>query len=691
MSISASPYLLVLPQLMSAKKKLGRVAAFYDPTKISLSGFESVCLDATQFREQLRRNMNIILTDEELGALVYLFDKNGDGFIDTVEFKNEFFRLGKQDRERFNYQKAQEKEKHEKRVAKNQAKQQAYLERFSKTNVADHWTEAQQRNAIKKIAHIAFTYDSFKGGLEGFADAKSVEPGVFKELIRRKFETYLSPEETGALVEMFDRADNGKVDTREFVYQFFRIGRREREFHFNKQKEATRAQQEAEIQRRKDIHDRFGELVQAKMVPSTEEDRISALAKITRAAIHFKGDSVFSSNLWKSFESSDLNPTEFKELLKSNFDIILSPGELDAMVRLFDTDNSGEVSCVEFMTTFFRIGLRERSRLLAKKKVEEEKLAKAEKIRLEVREQKAKMQCLTSVVWPVLPNDDEEQLIELPKGPITTAELASLVGVGPGEVITYVMHKHAMLLEPAAYVEVSLVKDVITGHGKRYKEGSSSKNTPASPMRSVAPMIPTGKTGRHNAFLKKRPSLQSAIAPNKGLKGKKSSGSFADLYPKASKDTQDFIRQLELREKDIMGDSEDAESGKTKKKTKKKKNRAESSARSGLGADESGAYASTFEEEDTSRFGPESTLNDWKFSDSGQPKASISMYAGEEFQSRPGTSANSQRGGTGGTGGSADRSGSRSANGHNHSNPRMLQSLDGTSSPGAGGSIAEEY
>ena len=94
MSVSTSPYLLVLPQLMSAKKKIGTVAAFYDPAKVSLAGFDSVCLDATQFREQLRRNLNITVTDEELGALVYLFDKNGDGFIDSVEFKNEFFRLG---------------------------------------------------------------------------------------------------------------------------------------------------------------------------------------------------------------------------------------------------------------------------------------------------------------------------------------------------------------------------------------------------------------------------------------------------------------------------------------------------------------------------------------------------------------------------------------------------------------------
>ena len=674
MSISASPYLLVLPQLMSAKKKLGRVAAFYDPAKISLSGFESVCLDATQFREQLRRNMNIILTDEELGALVYLFDKNGDGFIDSVEFKNEFFRLGKQDREKFNFNKNLEKKRHETQQKKLALKQKKYLERFSRTNVAEEWTDAQQRNAIKKIANIAYTYDSFKGGLEGFAHAKFVEPAVFKELMRRKFETYLTPEETGALVDMFDRDDNGMVDSKEFVYQFFRIGRREREYHFNKNKKHTLHIQDAEIKRKKDIHDRFGSMTLATMVPSTEADRDSALNKITHAAIHFKSDSAFSGNLWKSFESSDLNPTEFKELLKTNFDIILSPGELDAMVKLFDTDNSGDVSCVEFMTTFFRIGLRERSRILAKKRVAEAKLAKAEKIRKEALTQQAKMACLTSVVWPILPDDDEDEPIELGEEPnMHIHDLASILNVGPEEITRYLLDKHAMLVKVDSSVDMSIAKDVIVGHGRKFItwDDKNSKSSPKAPVRSVAPMIPTGSTGRHNAFLQKRPTLQSAIAPNSsksGGKGKKKGKSLADQFPKASKDTKEFIRLLEIQEKEVHSST----------KIKRKGNRSMTTSESIMLQPSTRGGRGTAQGQE-GQFGPESTLNDWKFSDDGQAKAS--MYQGtDEFESRPGTSANSQRSGT--------SPGSRDQNGGSRNNTRMLQPLDGTSDVG---SIAEEY
>ena len=287
---------------MSAKKKIGKVSAFYDPQKVSLSGFDSVCLDATQFREQLRRNINVTVTDEELGALVFLFDKNGDGFVDSVEFKNEFFRLGKQERQKFNNEKKEEKERIEQWHQKHQEQQSRYLEKFSATKVSDTWTEAQEKNAIRKIAKIAFTYDNYKGGLEAFGMCKNVTPAEFKELMRRKFETYLTPEETGALLNMFDRDNNGMIDSKEFVYQFFRIGRNERDFHFNKQKNKTISNLQREKERVSANDEKFNKQVVAKISPASEEDTKNAYEKIRMAATYFKGDSVFSSNLWKSFE-----------------------------------------------------------------------------------------------------------------------------------------------------------------------------------------------------------------------------------------------------------------------------------------------------------------------------------------------------------------------------------------------------
>ena len=41
---SSNPYLMTLPQLMSAKKKIGTVAAYHDPKKNSFAGFTGASL-----------------------------------------------------------------------------------------------------------------------------------------------------------------------------------------------------------------------------------------------------------------------------------------------------------------------------------------------------------------------------------------------------------------------------------------------------------------------------------------------------------------------------------------------------------------------------------------------------------------------------------------------------------------------
>lgn len=70
-----NPFLLTRPELLSAKRKIAQVAYGFDPRKISFKGFECHSLDPTTFREQIRHNLLIHLTNAELGALVTLFDK----------------------------------------------------------------------------------------------------------------------------------------------------------------------------------------------------------------------------------------------------------------------------------------------------------------------------------------------------------------------------------------------------------------------------------------------------------------------------------------------------------------------------------------------------------------------------------------------------------------------------------------
>lgn len=71
------------PDVASVRRKIASVAAYYDPQRQGgLKGFNGAELDPTALKEQLRRNFGIQVTPAELGALVTLFDKDGDGTVD---------------------------------------------------------------------------------------------------------------------------------------------------------------------------------------------------------------------------------------------------------------------------------------------------------------------------------------------------------------------------------------------------------------------------------------------------------------------------------------------------------------------------------------------------------------------------------------------------------------------------------
>ena len=310
----------------------------------------------------------------------------------------------------------------------------------------------------------------------------------------------MSAEETASLINLFDIDNTGRVNCKQFVYQFFRFGRSERDRHFSKQQNLTYVRQEADAMRKASVKERYGKLVLAKMTTASEEDKKTVYEKIRNAATYFKGDSLFSANLWKSFESSVVSPTAFRELLKSNFDIHLSPGELDAVVKMFDENGDGEISCVEFMTLFFRIGLKERSRLLADKREKDAIIMKEEIERIRIKVQKAKDSVLTRVIWPVLPNEDGE-----------TEE-------------DFEYNKGSFMLDPLDVDGMGSSSSSAPMRGTTAPASTSSNPSALSPIHSR---------------ISKKPSMSSILSPNKlGMELSKNSGSLTILYPKASTETK---------------------------------------------------------------------------------------------------------------------------------------------------------
>ncbi len=474
---------------MSAKKKIGQVAAFYDPMKHSFKGFDAIALDPTQFREQLRRNFLVKLTNAELGAIVFLFDKDGDGFVDAVEFTNEFFRLGKIEREKFNISKEEIRTRIEKRKNKFKKERELRLRKLGHITTVSTYTEEDEKNAIRKVAKVAFSYDPVKGGLEGFFTCAALTEPQFREQLRRNFEIQLTPAESAALMNTFDSDKNGTIDCTEFLFHFFRIGRAEKDRHDRVNRERSQKILEDEKMRLEQLKEHFDSLLVANIQTPTEEDKRSIYNKIKLAAYTYKNDSCFG-DLQKSFESTALNPTQFKELLKRNFDINVTPGELGAAIAMFDENGDGEISCAEFMSTFFKIGLKERTEKLKLKNTLDKKIREQEIERKRLLLQAAIEKVKTNVIWPDLPTDDD------------TSDMNSI-------------------------------------------SKSTSQASSTLKRATTAPSV-------YDNPLKKapKPKMSDILSPIKTSSLSKSM-SLVEKFPKASNETKDFLLQIEEQEKKI--------------------------------------------------------------------------------------------------------------------------------------------
>lgn len=517
-------YLLTLPQLLSAKQKIGHVAAFYDPLKSSLKSFDSDALNPTQFREQLRQNFSIILTDEELGAIVLLFDKDGDGTVSSVEFINEFFRLGKLEKEKYLTAQRNERIRKERNKAKDHRDTEAKFLKYAELKVSTTWTKEEEESAIKKMTKLAFTYDPSKGGFKAFFDSVALTGGKFREQMRQSFGIYLSPAETGYLMTRFDKDNNGMLNSQEFLVEFFRIGKVEKEKHTREHAEITETKRLETITRDEQMKEKYGKLLIAKTSPATDADRVSAKKKITEAAMKFNGDSIFA-NLQKSFESAELTPTEFKQVLKANFLLHLSPGELDAIVQEFDKNNDKEISCAEFMSTFYKLQIDERS----KKNVIQNRETKSRmESRLEMQRKKvaaAVSATKTRIVWPVLPMHDDDNNNDNDDEDNDEENGASS-----------------------------------EGHGEEGDSFEGGRHLDGTKPRAATADSSNGYRGRSSqtrkAIVNYRSPFNNPAIRNGNGKGNKDgtgtgTGSFASQFPRASEDTRKFIDDLEDNERKI--------------------------------------------------------------------------------------------------------------------------------------------
>lgn len=183
-----NPFLLARPELISAKKKLALFSSTYDPLKTNLKGFEVYSMNPTEFREQLKNCCQIMLTSEELGALVLLFDtvchcllvclfvswfvemilfnliclflwKDCDGRVNSQAFISEFLRLGNAERRRKVIHQRKVTEQLGRKKEQYQVEREKSLERLSVYTVSTSFTEEEAQSAYSKLALMAQSYE----------------------------------------------------------------------------------------------------------------------------------------------------------------------------------------------------------------------------------------------------------------------------------------------------------------------------------------------------------------------------------------------------------------------------------------------------------------------------------------------------------------------------------------------------
>ena len=111
----------------------------------------------------------------------------------------------------------------------------------------------------------------------------------------------------------------------------------------------------------------------------------------------------------RGFQGSNLTATQFKELLRTTFLIRLSPQELGALVKFFDTSGDGTVDSVEFLLHFGKINRVEGSKRHSDHIEKERSIYRKAQEHEELKVKKKKMEDTRKLAYI---KADEESLLE---------------------------------------------------------------------------------------------------------------------------------------------------------------------------------------------------------------------------------------------------------------------------------------
>ncbi len=340
----------------SAMEKLQAGAKLYrkgHPSAKSIDGFEVAYLDPFTFRNLVFQTFDIKLTPKEVGVLVHMYDNDNNGMVCSPWFMVQFLKMGNERRledwsKQVELTRSASKAIEDEKVRKLEA-QQAALEK----GLDFDFTEEDQKTAIEKLRVAAVKFDKNHPSslsLDGFA-ATYTTPGVFREMLKRTFNLILPSKELGALVKFFDTDNCGKVNNHEFLTYFSRASTggkfAMRSYMIERQRKAIA---DAEAAHQRMLQEQWGKLEDRVKYEFSEEDKRSAIEKITDLARKYFNDKASNIGL-KAFTSATMGPAVWREMMKRAFAVTITDGELAYFISLYG-DKDRNIDCIDFNLKF---------------------------------------------------------------------------------------------------------------------------------------------------------------------------------------------------------------------------------------------------------------------------------------------------------------------------------------------------
>ena len=231
-----------------------------------------------------------------------------------------------------------------------------------------YWTETEiadllLRNdvsgvAARKLANSAIRYRKDRDGFM-FKSFESVfiDYLSFRNILKRVFALEFTNQEFVEICKFIDGNGNRThIECSKFQHFYITIGRVCKDEKKRKDIQRNESIQQSIIQAEEKEKLKLNAKFQEGVDYNFDINHFnSAMIKIKEGAEKYDRSHPSAMSL-NGFDAEFIQPSIFRNLLKLTFNIDLTPKELGAIVRHYDTDNKGTVNSTEFITYFLKLG-----------------------------------------------------------------------------------------------------------------------------------------------------------------------------------------------------------------------------------------------------------------------------------------------------------------------------------------------